>query len=210
MTNTERVALSIAFLALVSTRTTSAGAQLSDPTIGEAAPAFALLDTHGDEQTLESYRGKWVVLEWLNYGCPYVGKHYNSGNMPGLQTKYRDQGVVWFSIVSSAPGKQGYYEPDEMNSMNEERGNMATAVLLDPTGDVGRAYGARTTPQMVVIDPEGTLLYNGAIDDKPTTRLSDIEGAHNYVVAALDEAMSGKEVSQPRTQPYGCGVKYDR
>ena len=208
MITTKRFALSIAVLALVSTWTAPAGAQLSDPTIGEAAPAFTLADTYGNEHALESYRGKWVVLEWLNYGCPYVGKHYNSGNMPALQTKYRDQDVVWFSIVSSAPGKQGYYEPDEMNAMNEEKGNKSTAVLLDPEGTVGRAYGARTTPQMVVIDPGGALRYNGAIDDKPSTRLSDIEGAYNYLVAALDEAMTGNEVSQPRTQPYGCGVKY--
>ena len=210
MRTIKRLALSIALLAVVSAWAAPAGAQLSDPTIGEAAPAFTLSDTHGNEQALESYRGKWVVLEWLNYGCPYVGKHYNSGNMSALQAKYRDQDVVWFSIVSSARGQQGYYEPDEMIAMNEEKGNKATAVLLDPEGEVGRAYGARTTPQMVVIDPDGALRYNGAIDDKPTTRLSDVEDAHNYLAAALDEAMAGKEVSQPRTQPYGCGVKYKR
>jgi hypothetical protein len=210
MMATKRLAQSIALLAVVSAWTAPVRAQLSDPQIGGTAPAFALPDVAGNEHSLESYRGKWVVLEWLNYGCPYVGKHYNSGNMPALQTKYRDLGVVWLSVVSSARGQQGYYEADEMSAMNEEKGNEATAVLLDPEGVVGRAYGARTTPQMVVIDPAGTLRYNGAIDDKPTTRLSDIEGAHNYLAAALDEAMAGKEVSQPRTQPYGCGVKYNR
>jgi peroxiredoxin len=202
------LAFSVALLTLASAWPNTVAAQLSDPTIGDPAPAFTLPDTYGTEHPLESYKGKWVVLEWLNYGCPYVGKHYNSGNMPTLQETFREKGVVWLSIVSSAPGKQGYYEPDAMNEQNEQRGNNATAVLLDSSGDVGRAYGARTTPQMVVIDPEGTLRYNGAIDDKPTTRLSDIEGAHNYLVAALDEAMAGQEVSQPRTQPYGCGVKY--
>lgn len=208
MKTIKSLATSAALLVLVSTWPTRAEAQLSDPTIGDPAPAFALPDTYGTEHSLEGFHGKWVVLEWLNYGCPYVRKHYNSGNMPMLQETYREKGVVWLSIVSSAPGKQGYYEPDAMNAQNEERGNKATAVLLDPSGDVGRAYGARTTPQMVIIDPEGTLRYNGAIDDKPTTRLSDIDGAHNYLVAALDEAMAGQEVSQPRTQPYGCGVKY--
>ncbi|MGD8727489.1 MAG: thioredoxin family protein [Gemmatimonadales bacterium] len=210
MTTNKRLLLATACLALTFAWATPVEAQLSNPTIGEAAPAFTLQDTYGNERTLEAYRGEWVVLEWLNYGCPYVRKHYDSGNMPALQAKYRDAGVVWFSIVSSAPGKQGYYEPTEMNAMNDTHGNSASAVLLDPSGTVGRAYGARTTPQMVVIDPEGVLRYNGAIDDKPTTRVSDIEGAHSYLVAALDQAMAGEEVRQPRTQPYGCSVKYDR
>ncbi len=185
-------------------------AQLSDPEIGAPAPAFTLPDTYGNEHALADFHGQWVVLEWLNYGCPYVQKHYKSQNMQDLQAKYRDKGVVWLAIVSSAPGKQGYYPPDEMNAQNEAHGNKATAVLLDPEGDVGKAYGARTTPQMVVIDPQRTLLYNGAIDDRPTARLSDIDGAYNYLVAALDEAMAGNAVSVPRTQPYGCSVKYKR
>jgi len=183
-------------------------AQMQDPEIGAAAPAFTLPDTNGNEHSLADYAGQWVVLEWLNYGCPFVQKHYGSGNMQKLQAEYRGKGVVWLSIVSSAPGEQGYYEPDEMNAMNQENGNQAAAVLLDPAGDVGRAYGAKTTPQMYVINPEGVLLYNGAIDDKPTSRLSDIEGATNYLVQALEEAMAGKPVSIPTTQPYGCNVKY--
>jgi hypothetical protein len=184
-------------------------AQMQDPEIGAAAPAFTLPDTHGNEHSLADYRGEWVVLEWLNYGCPFVQKHYRSGNMQKLQTEYGEQGIVWFSVVSSAPGKQGHYEPSEMNGVNEEFGNKAAAVLLDPAGDVGRAYGAKTTPQMYVIDPEGVLLYNGAIDDKPSSRLSDVDGAHNYLVQALTEAMAGQPVSQPLTQPYGCSVKYE-
>ncbi len=183
-------------------------AQLSDPEIGNPAPGFVLPDTYGARHSLADYSGKWIVLEWLNYECPYVGKHYKSGNMQALQRDYGAKGVVWLVIVSSAPGKQGYHPPEEMNALSADRGSKALAVLLDPEGTVGRRYGARTTPQMVVINPEGVLLYNGAIDDRPTARLSDIKGAHNYLVAALEEAMNGKEVSTPTTQPYGCSVKY--
>ncbi len=183
-------------------------AQMQDPEIGAAAPGFTLPDTQGKEHSLRDYAGQWVVLEWLNYGCPFVQKHYGSGNMQKLQAEYGEKGVVWLSVVSSAPGEQGYYEPSEMNVRNEENGNRAAAVLLDPEGTTGRAYGARTTPQMYVIDPDGVLLYNGAIDDTPSPRLSDIEGAKNYLVQALGEAMSGRTVTQPTTQPYGCSVHY--
>jgi peroxiredoxin len=182
--------------------------QMQEPEIGAPAPAFSLPDTHGNRHSLSDYAGKWVVLEWLNYGCPFVQKHYRSGNMQRLQEEYGAQGVVWFSIVSSAPGKQGYYEAEEMNARNEENGNKAAAVLLDPEGTVGMAYGAKTTPHMYVIDPAGVLLYNGAIDDRPTSRLADIEGATNYLVQAMTEAMAGQPVSVPTTQPYGCSVKY--
>lgn len=182
--------------------------QLQDPEIGAPAPAFTLPDTYGMEHSLADFSGKWVVLEWLNYGCPFVQKHYQSGNMPKLQEEYRDKGVLWLSVVSSAPGEQGYYEAEEMNVQNEENGNRATAVLLDPEGAAGMAYGAKTTPQMYVINPDGLLLYNGAIDDRPSSRLSDIEGARNYLVQAMNEAMAGQPVSQPATQPYGCSVKY--
>ena len=185
-----------------------ARAQSASPSIGAPAPEFSLPDTYGAEHALADYRGEWVVLEWLNYGCPYVKKHYNSQNMQNLQAKYGDLGVKWLAIVSSAPGKQGYYEPDEMNEMSEKKGQQALAVLLDPTGRVGRLYNAQTTPQMVIIDPEGTLLYNGAIDDKPSSRPASLEGAHNYLAAALDEALAGQPVSVPTTKPYGCSVKY--
>jgi hypothetical protein len=130
--------------------------------------------------------------------------------MQGLQREYGEKGVVWLAIVSSAPGKQGYHEPDEMNSLSKAKNSAAKAVLLDPEGTVGHLYSAQTTPQMIVIDPDGVLLYNGAIDDRPTARLADIEGATNYLVAALEEAMNGQEVSRPTTQPYGCSVKYAR
>ncbi|MBT8396279.1 MAG: redoxin domain-containing protein [Gemmatimonadetes bacterium] len=182
--------------------------QLQDPEIGAPSPTFTLPDTDGREHSLSDYAGKWVVLEWLNYGCPFVQKHYGSGNMQKLQAEYGRKGVVWLSVVSSAPGEQGYYEAAEMGAMNETNGNQAAAVLLDPEGVVGRAFGARTTPQMYLIDPGGVLLYNGAIDDRPSSRLSDIDGAQNYLVQAMSEAMSGNPVSQPTTQPYGCSVKY--
>jgi len=208
MRNVVRLALAIATMLAVTGMASAAHAQLSDPEIGAPAPAFTLQDTHGNQHALTDYRGQWVVLEWLNYECPYVRKHYNSGNMQQLQKTYGDKGVAWLAIVSSAPGKQGYFPPEEMNARSAAVGSNATAVLLDSEGNVGRAYGARTTPQMVVIDPEGTLLYIGGIDDKPTTRVSDIEGAHNHVAAALDEAMAGQPVSRPRSQPYGCSVKY--
>lgn len=187
---------------------TAAGGQNGTAVIGEAAPAFTLVDTNGEEHSLESYRGEWVVLEWLNYGCPYVRKHYDSGNMQALQQKYGELGVNWFAVVSSAPGKQGYYPPAEMNEQSEEIGNNALAVLLDSDGTVGHMYDAKTTPHMYVISPDGVLLYNGAIDDKPSSRASSLEGAFNYVDAALDEAMSGRDVSVKTSQPYGCSVKY--
>ena len=186
----------------------AAEAQGGAAEIGAAAPSFTLTDTYGKHHELADYKGQWVVLEWLNYECPYVGKHYNSGNMQSLQETYTGKGVNWFAIVSSAPGKQGYHEPAEMNSISQDKGSHASAVLLDPEGDVGRAYGARTTPQMVVIDPNGIMLYNGAIDDKPSSRPSSLEGAHSYLVAAMDEAMAGEPVSTPTSKPYGCSVKY--
>ncbi|MFO8173338.1 MAG: thioredoxin family protein [Longimicrobiales bacterium] len=182
--------------------------QMQDPEIGASAPDFSLPDTDGVTHSLSDYAGKWVILEWLNYGCPFVQKHYRSGNMQALQERYTAEDVVWFSVVSSAPGKQGYYPPAEMRAQNEENGNRASAVLLDPEGTVGLMYGAQTTPQMYVIDPHGTLLYNGAIDDNPSSRVSDIEGAKNYLVQAMEEAMAGRAVSEPSTQPYGCSVKY--
>ncbi len=186
------------------------GAQTADgPQIGEAAPTFSLPDTYGQTHDLAQYRGQWVVLEWLNYGCPYVVKHYHrSGNIPAQQEKWGERGVVWLAIVSSAPGTQGYYEPAEMNAESEKAGSKAAAVLLDPEGTVGRAYEARTTPQMVVIDPEGRVVYMGAIDSIASTRVEDIETAVQYVDQALTEAMAGQPVSVPLSRPYGCSVKY--
>ncbi|NIM52196.1 MAG: redoxin domain-containing protein [Gemmatimonadales bacterium] len=208
MTRRDTVALLVVPLVALLLAAPTLQAQLSSPEIGKPAPRFTLPDTYGQEHSLADYSGEWVVLEWLNYECPYVAKHYDSGNMQQLQQTYGEKGVVWLAIVSSAPGKQGYHEPDEMNALTEQKGGKAKGVLLDPEGTVGRMYGARNTPQMVVINPKGILLYNGAIDDRPSARPSSLEGAHNYLAAALEEAMNGKEVSVPKTQPYGCTVKY--
>lgn len=188
---------------------TSADAQqLQMPGNGRPAPAFSATDSHGRTRSLAEFRGQWVVLEWWNRDCPYVVKHYRSGNMQRLQRDYTGRGVVWLTIVSSAPGKQGYVTPEQANQTVAEQTAVPTAVLLDPTGVVGRLYGARNTPQMYVINPQGVVLYGGAIDNRPSARLSDIEGAHNYLSAALDEAMAGRPVTTPRTEPYGCTVKY--
>lgn len=178
------------------------------PVVGKAAPEFKAVDTFGKEHSLSQYRGKWVVLEWLNHGCPYVRKHYDNKVMQALQKKTAAKGVVWLSIVSSASGKQGHYSNETANDLTKEKGAAPHAVLVDAPGTVGRLYEARTTPHMFVINPEGTLLYMGAIDDKPSTRASDFNDARPHVDLALEEAMAGKPVSVPTSQPYGCSVKY--
>lgn len=175
---------------------------------GDDAPAFTLPDTGGEQVSLADHKGKIVVLEWINYGCPFVKKHYASGNMPALQKKYADKGVVWLSINSSAEGKQGYLPGPELAKASKDQGNAAASILLDTAGTVGKAYGATTTPHMFVIDADGKLAYMGAIDDKPTTQQSDIEGATNYVVDAIEALMAGEEVEVTKAKPYGCGVKY--
>ena len=172
------------------------------------APDFTLTDTYSQQHTLSDYEGQWVVLEWLNYDCPIVREHSDSGNMQDLQEEYTNDGVVWLSIVSSAPGQQGYFSNDEMNARTTEHSGHQTAVLMDPDGIVGRAYDARTTPQMVVITPTGEIVYNGAIDDRPSPDPATLNGATNYLVNALGAAMNGNAVSPATTQPYGCSVKY--
>ncbi len=176
--------------------------------VGQAAPAFTLPDANGTTQSLAAFKGKWVVLEWVNPECPFVGKHYGSGNMQKLQKTYTAKGVVWLSIDSSAPGRQGYMDAARAAVFVTQRSASPTAFLLDPQGTVGRAYGAKTTPHMFIVSPEGKLVYNGAIDDKPSTDTADIAGARNHVQAALDEAMAGRPVSTASSQPYGCAVKY--
>ncbi len=182
--------------------------ELESLTVSQTAPNFSLTDTHGTTHSLADFQGSYVVLEWINHGCPFVKKHYDSGNMQGLQQEMTNQDVVWLSICSSAPGKQGYFAAEAWNQMTTEKGAQPTAVLLDPDGYVGRQYGAKTTPHMFVIDPQGTLIYQGAIDDHPTADQADIAGAKNYVQAALLQALAGKPVLQPRTKSYGCSVKY--
>jgi peroxiredoxin len=176
--------------------------------VGEPAPDFAATDTNGNVHKLSEYQGKFVVLEWTNRGCPYTQKHYNSGNMQRLQREWTSRGVVWFTVISSAPGKQGYVTASEENAYLKQANAAPTAVLLDPAGTLGHLYDAKTTPHIFIINPKGALIYNGAIDDRPTTDVSDVNGAKNYVSIALEEAISGKPVSNPTSRPYGCSVKY--
>ena len=182
------------------------------PKVGEAAPAFTATDTRGTSHSLEGHRGKWVVLEWVNHSCPYTKKHYKSvdgrpGNTQAMQRDYAKR-VVWLSVVSSAPGKQGFTSAAEADELTREKGAAPTALIRDTAGTVGRLYGARTTPQYAIIDPQGVLRYAGAIDDRPSPRVDDITGATNYVRAALDAGLAGKPIAVTQTQPYGCEVKY--
>jgi glutathione peroxidase-family protein len=177
-------------------------------TVGKPAPEFTLTDAHGTEHSLGDYRGKFVVLEWVNFGCPFVQGHYNAGNMQQLQQTYTAKGVVWLSICSSAPGKQGYYEGQALRDRIDRIGSNATAYLVDPDGAVGTTYQARTTPHMYVIDLDGILIYAGAIDDGPNRGTEEILAATNYVRLALEAAMAGREVETKQTKPYGCSVKY--
>ena len=180
----------------------------ADAVVGQQAPDFTLSDASGQPKSLSQYKGKYVVLEWFNNECPFVKKHYGSGNMQRLQAAYTAKGVVWLTIASSAPGKQGYMTPEQAQAVIRDRQASQTALLLDPDGAAGHLYGAKTTPHLFVIGPDGTLLYAGAIDDKPSYDQADISGATNYVARALDEAMAGRSVSTSQTKSYGCSVKY--
>jgi peroxiredoxin len=175
---------------------------------GQSAPDFTLTDQTGTPRKLSDAKGKFVVLEWYNGGCPFVRRQYDDKNMQALQKKYAKEGVAWYTIASSAPGKQGALTTKAAAKAWKKEG-MSSALLLDPESEVARRYGAKTTPHMFVVDPKGTLVYMGAIDDKPSTDKSDDpKTAHNYVSAALDAAMAGKPVATPSTPSYGCSVKY--
>lgn len=177
--------------------------------VGEEAPAFTLTGADGKEYSLADFKGKWVVLEWINYGCPFVQKFYEkSGKMPELQSKWTGKDVTWLSICSSAPGQQGFHEASDLASVNETKKWAGTAYLVDADGVVGKEYGATNTPQMYVINPEGKIVYMGAIDSKQSGNPKDIETSDNYVDLALSAAMEGKEIATPKSKPYGCGVKY--
>ncbi|HEY2801101.1 MAG TPA: thioredoxin family protein [Chthoniobacterales bacterium] len=178
------------------------------PQVGSAAPGFTLPDAHGRIESLSKFKGKYVVLEWFNPGCPFVQKHYRSDNMQTMQKEFTGKGVVWLTIDSSAPGEQGNLSPAEAQKQMADWKMDPTAFLLDPTGKVGREYGATNTPHMFVINPEGKLIYEGAIDSKPSTNQSDIQTATNYVKTALNESMAGKPVATTTTKAYGCSVKY--
>jgi hypothetical protein len=185
-----------------------AGAALAAPLPGDTAPDFSLTDLQGEKHSLSDYKGKYVVLEWNNPECPFVQKHYNSGNMPRLQQEERSKGVVWLTINSSAPGNEGNLPTDQIEKFLNGDHASPTAYLRDPSGSVGHLYGAKTTPHMFVINSDGKLIYEGGIDNKPTPDPADISTATNYVRAALDEAMSGKPVAVATSRPYGCSVKY--
>ena len=176
--------------------------------VSRPAPDFRLVDANGKPVSLSDFRGKTVVLEWNNPGCPFVKKHYGSGNMQRTQAAAAKDGVVWLTINSGAPGKQGHMSGAEAKAFLAEAGARPAAYLLDPRGEVGRAYSASTTPHMYVINKAGTLVYAGAIDDRPTANAEDINGARNHVLAALSELKAGKTVSVPTSRPYGCSVKY--
>jgi peroxiredoxin len=178
------------------------------PEVGKPAPDFLAVDSNGKSVKLSDYRGKIVVLEWTNDGCPYVKKHYSSNNMQSLQKDAAQKGVVWLTIISSAPGSQGYLTGDEANKLTETRGAAPSAVILDPEGTLGHLYDARTTPHMFIVNGEGALVYMGGIDDMATTEVEDIKTAKNYVRAALDDLAAGAPIENTVTRPYGCSVKY--
>ena len=178
------------------------------PPVGSAAPNFSVQDSKGKAQSLSQYKGKYVVLEWFNPDCPFVKKHYGGGNMQKLQEEFTSKGVVWLSIDSSAKGKEGNLSPDQAEKKMSEWKTHSTALLLDEDGKAGKAYGAKNTPHMFVINPEGKIIYEGAIDSKATPNPADIADSTNYVKAALDEALAGKPITTPSSRPYGCSVKY--
>lgn len=177
-------------------------------TVGQPAPDFTLSDLSGKPVKLSDYRGSYVVLEWVNPECPYVEKHYGSRNMQGLQKDYTAQKVVWLTINSTREGHSEYYPPQKMAGWMKQMNASPSATLLDPTGKVGRAYQARTTPHMYIVDPKGQLVYAGGIDDKRSTSQSDVKTAKNFVRAAMGEALAGKPISAASTSPYGCSIKY--
>ena len=178
------------------------------PLIGQPAPAIETTDASGNPFNLADHTGKIVVLEWTNHQCPFVVKHYSEGHMQALQTSARADGIEWVSIISSAPGKQGHVSGEKALEVAKDKGADPTTILIDETGEIGKAYDAQTTPHLYIIDADGTLVYKGAIDDNPSPRSSAIEGAKNYVSAALGNLKSGEPVEITSTPPYGCSVKY--
>ena len=176
--------------------------------VGKAAPLFSGKNVKGEVVSLEELRGKVVVLEWANFDCPFVKKHYSSGNMQKLQGDYTQKGVVWLTVNSSALGKQGNYEPSKMAELAASKGSKATQFVMDTDGVIGKAYEAKTTPHMFIINKEGVLVYNGAIDSKANTNAADVNTADKWFAVALDAVLAGKEVPNAQNQPYGCGVKY--
>lgn len=208
MNLTKRTFLALTAAATLGGLTAFAPAAWAKPEIGKPAPQFNTVDTKGNKVDLSALRGKTVVLEWTNHDCPYVLKHYRAGNMQKLQADAAKDGVVWLSVISSAPGEQGHVSPAEADALTASRNAAPSNVMIDEKGKVGRLYDARTTPHMYVIDPNGNLAFMGGIDNKPTADQSDIQGATNYVRLALDAVKSGQPVATPVIRPYGCSIKY--
>ncbi len=181
---------------------------LASAAVGQPAPDFSAVDTSGKTRKLSEFRGKTVVLEWVNPGCPFVRKHYDSANMPALQKEFTGKNVVWLAINSTEKAASDYLAPDRLDAWIKDRSGTPTATLMDEEGTVGKAYGARTTPHMYIVDPQGRLVYAGGIDSIPSARASDIKTATNYVRQGLNEALAGKPISTAATQPYGCTIKY--
>jgi len=195
-------------LAMIASLITTALYAFDPPPVGTTAPDFSLTDAKGETHSPSQYKGKYVVLEWFNPECPFVKKHYGTGNMQKLQEEYTSKGVVWLTIDSNAPGSEGNLSADAAGKVVTGWKTRQTALLLDPEGKAGRAYGAKNTPNMVVINPEGKIVYEGAIDSKATPNPADIPNSTNYVKVALDESLAGKPVTTSTTKPYGCSVKY--
>jgi peroxiredoxin len=210
LTHPTRRELLIGAGALTATATLAAasGRAAAAAAIGQPAPTFTAGATNGSNVSLAEHRGKIVVLEWTNHECPYVRKHYETGNMQALQKEAKAKDVVWLTVISSAPGEQGHVTAAQADDLTRSRQAVPAAVLLDPRGTVGRLYDAKVTPHMYVIDPKGVLMYAGAIDDRPTTRRADVQTAQNYVRVALAAVMAGQPVKTPVTRAYGCTVKY--
>jgi hypothetical protein len=184
------------------------GTSSASPALDQAAPAFSGVSASGKPLSLDQYRGKTVILEWTNHECPYVKKHYESGNIPSLQKEAADKGIVWLQVISSAPGKEGYVDGATALKLNASRNATPSDIVLDPEGKIGRLYEAVTTPHIFIINPEGALVYKGGIDSIKSARKDDIAKAENYVKLALNDLSSGKKIAKANTQPYGCTVKY--
>jgi hypothetical protein len=209
--------VAIVAVAVAARISSMSGGPLPDPAnapkIGAPAPAFTAVDTRGGSHSLAGYAGKWIVLEWFNHGCPYTKKHYvlvnGVGNTQAMQQEYTRRGVIWLSVVSSGPGRQGYYStPQKADDVARDKGAAPTAIIRDTAGVLGQLYGARTTPQYAIVDPQGVLRYVGAIDNRQSASARDIATSTNYVRAALDSGMAGRPIAVAQTQPYGCEVKY--
>jgi len=199
----------VCWMLLLSCLSACSFAEKAEVNVGQPAPDFTGVDSTGKQHTLSQYKGKTVVLEWTNHDCPYVRKHYESNNMQALQRQATSAGIIWLSIISSAPGKQGHVSASKANDLAQKRNASPSAIILDQKGEIGRLYGAKTTPHMYIIDPNGKLVYMGGIDSIPSSNQADIAAATNYVKVALKSLTDGETIADNVTRPYGCSVKYD-